>query len=349
MSEFRLNPATKEWVIIAGERAARPEDFSGEETEGALERAETPAWKADCPFCPGNEHMTPRAVYRDPPLSREEASETTWRVRIVPNKFPALNSTRQTEGRDCGEFFRSIAGVGFHDVLIENPVHNRFTPVLSREELRRVLEAYRWRYLALREDPRVKIVTIFKNHGRTAGTSLIHPHSQIIATPIVPFFLRSDLGVAIRYYDDSGRCVYSDMTEQELDDGRRIVYQTEHFVAFCPFASKFPYEVWVLPRRASPSFGAITAPELDGLADVLGRVLGALWEGLDKPAFNYVVRTAPIPQENEDYYLWHLEIVPRITTTAGFELGSGIIINVTVPEENAALLRRVIEARAQRV
>lgn len=341
MSEFRLNPATKEWVIIAGERAARPGAYPRERAE----REGVPEWDAECPFCVGNEPMTPPEIYRDPAAAGRGEGQP-WRVRIVPNKFPALDSTRREDGRGRGEFFRSLPGAGYHDVVIEHPAHNRFTPLLRREELRRVLEAYRWRYLKLREDPRVKLVTIFKNHGRAAGTSLLHPHSQIIATPIVPFFLRSKLGVAIRYYDDWGRCVYRDMLEEELEDGRRIVCETEHLVAFCPFASKSPFEVWILPRRECPSFGLVTSGELDGLADVLGRVLGALWEGLDNPAFNYVVRTAPVPEENKDYYLWHVEIVPQVTTPAGFELGSGISINIATPEENASFLRGVIEARS---
>jgi UDPglucose--hexose-1-phosphate uridylyltransferase len=344
LSEFRLNPATKEWVIIAKERADRPDAYHRHETEGEV----VPERDEACPFCVGNERMTPPEIYRDPPLPADGKGVHPWQVRIVPNKYPALTSTLDTNGRGRGVFFRGMPGAGMHDVVIETPFHNRFTPLLSATELRRVLEAYRWRYLKLREDPRIKLITIFKNHGRAAGTSLIHPHSQIIATPIVPFLLRSQLGVAIRHYDDWGRSVYTEMLEEELADGRRIVCESGHFLAFCPFASKSPFEVWVLPRRECPSFGAVTSEELDDLAEVMGRILGALWEALDGPAFNFVIRTAPISEDNEEYYIWHVEIIPRISTLAGFEFGSGVSINVSVPEENAASLRRTLEIRDAR-
>ena len=341
MSEFRLNPATNEWVIIAADRAKRPDAYHRHDSE----KMDFPEWEEDCPFCFCNEHMTPHEIYRDPSAPDASGESRPWQVRIVPNLYPALNTSRFSDTREGGDFFHRLEGVGLHDVVIEHSEHNRFTPLMNADEIERVLCAFRWRFEQIREDPRIRLITIFKNHGRSAGTSLVHPHSQIIATPLVPFTISSRLDAAVRYFERYGRSVYQDMLKAELEDGRRIVSESEHFAAYCPYASRFPYEVWIQSKRECPSFEAVTPGEVRDLSAVLGDVLGALYEGLGNPSFNYVIRTVPIADEDKPYYAWHVEIIPRITTTAGFEMGSGITINVTVPEENAAFLRRVMEDR----
>ena len=345
MSEFRLNPATNEWVIIASERAKRPDAYHRHQSE----KVDFSEWEEDCPFCLCNEHMAPPEIYRDPPSTPGTLDESRpWQVRIDPNLYPAFDTVALLEEKQRSGFFHSQGGMGLHDVVIEHPEHNRFTPLMKSEEIEHVLLAFRWRFLQIREDPRFRLITIFKNHGRAAGTSLVHPHSQIIATPMVPFFVSSLLDVAARYFGKFGRSVYQDMLEAELKDGRRILAESGHFVAYCPYGSRSPYEVWIQPKRDSSSFGAISSEEITDLSVVLGDVLGALYEGLGNPSFNYVIRTVPVAEEGKSYYVWHVEIVPRITTPAGFEMGSGVTINVTVPEESAVFLRGVMEGRRSR-
>ena len=230
-------------------------------------------------------------------------------------------------------------GVGIHEVVIEDPLHNQLLPLMVDKQVEEVLLAYRERYLALREDPRIKLTIIFKNYGKAAGTSLEHPHSQLVGTPIVPSNVRKKLQEAARYYDDIGRCVYCDLIEEELSVGQRIVEETERFVVFQPFASRFPFETWIVPKQHQASFGLISMEDSKSFGKALRRLLFKLYTRLNDPEYNYVIYTAPIKDEEEDYYHWHLQIIPRLTTPAGFELGSGIFINGSFPEETARFLR----------
>jgi UDPglucose--hexose-1-phosphate uridylyltransferase len=233
-------------------------------------------------------------------------------------------------------------GVGAHEVIIETPVHNRVMPLMTDTEIEWVLQAYQARFQALRADPHVRYVIIFKNHGEQAGTSLDHPHSQLVATPIAPLQVRRTYEVAIGHYDDTGRCLYSNLVEAELEAGVRLVQETADFVVFHPFASHVPFETWIAPKRHQSSFGQVARNELAGLAPVLRKTLRALYEALGNPDFNYIVHSAPIDDESKHYYLWHIQILPRLTTIAGFELGSGMFISTMLPEVSAAFMREVI-------
>lgn len=331
MPQLRQDPTTKEWVIIASERSRRPHDFV--KTEAS---ADKPAYKEDCPFCPGNEHLAPHEslAYRSggPPDSGG------WWVRVVPNKFPALSPVGSVQRQEKG-FFRMMDGVGIHEVVIESPTHNQLLPLMEDKQVEEVLLAYRERYLALRDDPRVKLIIIFKNHGAGAGTSLDHTHSQLVGSSVVPSNIRKKLEEAARYYDDHGRCVYCDSIQQELISGERIVMDTDAFVVLEPFASRSPFETWIVPKQHQASFGLISMDDSKKFAKVLKTTLLKLHSKLNNPDYNYVIHTAPIKDEQEDYYHWHLQIIPRITNLAGFELGSGIYINVSLPEEAAQFLR----------
>jgi UDPglucose--hexose-1-phosphate uridylyltransferase len=340
MPELRQDPATKEWIIFATERMKRPHDFRRKEAE-----LSQPSYEAQCPFCAGHEASTPDEV-----LARREsgpANGPDWKVRVIPNKFPALVPQGSTQRRVHQEFFQQMDGLGYHEVIIETPVHNRFIPRMDVEEVEAILHAYRDRYLALRADRHIKLILIFKNHGEAAGTSLAHPHSQLIATPVVPAYLRRKYEEAVRYYDATGRCVYCDMTEAELRAGERIILETQHFVVFHPFASQTPFETWVVPKQHRPSFGQTSLEEISDLARLLKEVLGQLSELLNDPDYNYVFHSAPVDGENEDYYLWHVQIVPRLTRIAGFEIGSGMRINVTRPEDTAKSVRDLEEAHRE--
>ncbi len=329
MSEIRQDPTTKEWVIIASERRGRPLEVAHHQAE-----SEEPAFVSSCPFCPGNEDMTPPAVldYANPELG-------TWRLRVFPNKFPALTPNETAVRQEEDNFFLSMGGAGAHEVVVETPLHNKPIALMNDEEVSGILRSYHERYNALSRLPFVKLVLIFKNHGRAAGTSLRHPHTQIVATPIVPRYLRMQYEVATRYYDDSGRCLYSDIVHSELRAGKRVIMETEKFVVFHPFASHQPFETWIVPRMRNACFGNASSEELEDLAHVLRTILLKIYRGLNNPSFNYIINTAPVGDENKDFFIWHVRIIPRLSMIAGFEIGSGIYINSTFPEETAPFIR----------
>ncbi|MGB5924976.1 MAG: galactose-1-phosphate uridylyltransferase [Dehalococcoidia bacterium] len=329
MSEIRQDPTTEEWVIIAKERAKRPHDFFRRQTKPDL-----PPFSPSCPFCPGNETETPPEVL----LYRSEEAQG-WRVRGFANRFAALRPEGSTVRREEKDFFLQMDGIGVHEVIVESPVHNRPLALMEDSGVQDVLCAYQERYRALSRLSFVNLVIIFKNQGPSAGTSLEHPHSQLVATPVVPKHIRMKYEVAIRYYDNTGRCLYSDLVEHELRMGKRVVMETERFVVFHPFASHQPFETWIVPKIHRACFGNTSTEEVENLAHVLRIVLLKLYRGLNNPDFNYVIDTAPVGDENKNYYLWHLRIIPRLTQVAGFEIGSGININTALPEETARFMR----------
>ncbi len=332
MPELRQDPTTKEWIIIATERAKRPHEF-----KSAVKRAEQPAFDEHCPFCPGHETQTPPEL-----LARRQAgaaNEPGWTVRVTPNKFAALVPEGSPERHMVQDYFRRMDGVGYHEVIIETPVHNHFISRMQPGEIEAILHAYRDRYLALRADRRVKLILIFKNHGEAAGTSLLHPHSQLVATPVVPGYVRRKYDEAIRYSEATGHCLYCDLIGAERSDGVRILQETPHFLVFHPFASQSPFETWVLPKRHQSAYGHISLEEVSDLAVVMKGVLGRLAELLNDPDYNYVLHSAPADAEEEEYCHWHLQIVPRLTRIAGFEIGSGMRINTARPEDTARFWR----------
>jgi len=330
MAELRQDPTTHEWVIIATERAKRPHDFQKEAPASAA-TARDPA----CPFCPGNEHLTPPEDFA---VRREGAANDGWRVRVMPNKFAALLPGAEI-ARHNGGVFRGMTGYGKHEVVVETPRHDQLMALMELDQVEDILRAYRARYLALRKDHRIRLILIFKNHGRAAGTSLEHPHSQIVATPVVPASVRVRCETATRYHDDTGQCIHCVVRDEELQQGTRVVMETRGFVAYQPFASRVPFETWIVPKRHNSSFGHISDHAIPDLANVLRTVLWKLYYGLGNPEFNYIVHSAPIEDEDKEYYIWHIQILPRLTLQAGFELGSGMYINVALPEETAAFMR----------
>jgi len=329
MSEIRQDPTTEEWVIMARERAKRPHDFVRQRA-----RSELPPFSPSCPFCPGNETETPPEI-----LLYQGKKAQGWRVRAFANQFAALRPEGSTARREEEGFFLDMDGIGVHEVLVETPLHNNPLALMEDSGVEDVLRAYQERYNALSRMAFVKLVIIFKNQGPSAGTSLEHSHSQLVATPVVPKHIRMKYEVAIRYYDNTGRCLYSDLVDHELRTGKRVVMETEKFVVFHPFASHQPFETWIVPRMHQACFGNASAEDLANLARVLRITLLKLYRGLNNPDFNYVIDTAPVGDENKNYYLWHLRIIPRLTEVAGFEIGSGININTALPEETAQFMR----------
>jgi UDPglucose--hexose-1-phosphate uridylyltransferase len=328
MPELRYNVITREWVIIATERAKRPDQFHRKEEKKVL-----PRFEANCPFCPGNERMTPPQTYVTPATGK-------WQVRVAPNKFAAVSYEGERK-RTVQGIKRTISGVGVHEVIVETPDHSTTTAMLADKEVETIVETYLNRFRAASSDPRVEQVTIFKNHGDAAGTSLEHPHSQLIATPVITTQLRDRLFSALEHFDEFGECLFCRVLDQELKEGVRVVLETEHFVAFVPFAVLTPFSILIMPRRHMGCFQEMKDAEAADLARNLRRTLLKLYRGLGDPDFNYVIRTAPTENIGVKYYHWYVSIIPRLTKMAGFELGTGMFINVSLPEENASFLRGV--------
>lgn len=328
MPELRLNLITREWVIIAKERAKRPEEFRVKSERMAL-----PQFSETCPFCPGNEGRTPPETYslRD---------ENGWSVRVTPNKFAALSYKGERKRADGG-IKRTLSGVGIHEVIVETPSHNMTTALLPLNQVENILRVYRERFVEAYKDPRVEHVIIFKNQGERAGTSLEHPHSQLVGTPVTPIQVRMRVDEAIRFFDDTGDCLMCKTLKDELQEGTRIIMETEHFVAFIPYAALSPFHTWIFPRRHNPSFAAITDEEINDLARIMKTTLGKVYYGLDNPDFNYTIRSMRPIAGNIEFFHWYLSIVPRVYQTSGFEMGSGMYINMALPEASAEFLRSI--------
>lgn len=335
MPELRKDPVIGRWVIISTERSKRPTDFS-RSTEQTDDRI--------CPFCPGNESATPPELL----AVREDGTQPNtpgWRVRAISNKFPALKIEGDLSREGVG-IFDKMNGVGAHEVIIETPDHGRELEQLPVAQVAEVLWAYRERTLDLQKDSRFRYVMLFKNKGVAAGASLAHSHSQLIATPVVPKRVAEELDGAQRYYDYKERCIFCDIIRQESDDGVRVIDRNDDFIAIAPFAPRFPFETWVLPRQHEAKFHRISDAHLGSFAAILKDTLQRLEVVLDNPPYNFMVHTAPHlgrgdgRGEGHDLaYHWHLEIIPQLIRVAGFEWGTGFYINPTPPEDAAQYMR----------
>ncbi|MCS7224380.1 MAG: galactose-1-phosphate uridylyltransferase [Armatimonadetes bacterium] len=334
MPELRQDFATKEWVIIATERAKRPEDFVKERSEPDR----LPERDDKCPFCPGNERMTPEETYAL--RNGSGPNEPGWLVRVVPNKFPALVPDSRPYRSRSGLYLR-MKGVGFHEVVIETPRHDKCPATLTEDEMTGVVSVYKQRYSELNRNPTNELILIFRNQGKQAGTSLIHPHSQIVATPIVPPAVRRTLYEAERFYDAMGRCVHCEIVNYELRVQERVVMDEPDFVVLVPYAAQVPFELTIIPKFHQASFGEIPDDKIGPFARVLWTTLRKLYYGLKNPDYNFAIITAPHYSQGEPHAHWHLRIRPRLTTPAGFEMGTQIFINTSLPEENAHFLRQV--------
>ncbi|TMQ21087.1 MAG: galactose-1-phosphate uridylyltransferase [Candidatus Rokuibacteriota bacterium] len=328
MPELRKDPVVGRWVIISTERGRRPSDFP---VEPVRPRG------GNCVFCPGNEAKTPPEILANrPPDSAPNAPG--WSLRVVPNKFPALRIEGELEPSGEGLYDR-MNGVGAHEVVIETPHHSASLASLSADTVAEVLLAYRERMVDLKKDPRFEYILVFKNHGGPAGASLEHPHSQLIATPIIPIMVTEELTGSAQYYEMKERCVWCDILRQERRSRRRIIAEANGFVALSPFAPRFPFETWILPTRHRSAFEETGIDELRGLAELLGDFLRRMDRVLNSPPFNFMLHTAPLRDGPLEHFHWHLEIIPKLTNVAGYEWGSGFFINPVPPEDATAALR----------
>ena len=317
-------------MIIASERAKRPQEFHVETK--ALPRMEM------CPFCEGNERLTPPEIY----ALREngDADGKGWRVRVVPNKFPALMVEGGLDKSGDG-VYDSMNGIGAHEVIIETPEHLSSTSALEEERIHEVLHTYRDRLLDLKKDSRLVYGLIFKNVGQQAGASMEHAHSQLIVTPIVPLRVQTEMDRSARYHEFRGRCLLCDIVKQEIAGSVRVVIESPNFLAFEPYASRFPFETHILPKEHESHFESTREDRLGELAGVLRTTIRKIEGAIQNPPYNYLIHTSPLNSGPLEHYHWHFEVIPRITNTAGFEWGTGFYINPVPPEDAARYLREV--------
>ena len=329
MPELRRDPVVGRWVIIDSDHTKGPGDFSKDDN--------TPSRQAICPFCPGRESQTPLEVdaVRHP---KSLPNTPGWLVRTVPNKFPVLIPEGTLEKEGIG-IYDQMSGIGDHEVLIEGPEHDKTLTELTKEEMRAVVSQYQGRLRKLSMDARFKYVMIFKNYGSSAGATVEHTHSQIIAMPMVPKTVLEELKGAEHYHQYRGRCVFCDMIVQEYQDRERIVVENHSFLAFCPFAPRYAFETWIIPKGHNADFALSDEATQTDLAQILQDVLKRIKKVLKNPSYNYYLHTAPIGYANGSCYHWHIEIIPKLTRSVGFEWGTGLHIVPTFPQDAARFLR----------
>lgn len=334
MPELRKDPITGRWVIIARERAKRPQQAK---TFPFVTPSENPTY---CPFCAGAEGETPPEVlsYRATSTSRDKEG---WWVRVVPNKYPALVESAPYK-RSANGIYDCMSGMGMHEVLIESPHHCHTFAELPEAQIQEIIWALRDRTIELRKKPNIRYVLVFKNWGAEAGASIEHPHSQIMALPVTPASVADEINGAEKYYDYKERCVFCDIIQQELADGKRIVFENDTFLAFMPYAARFPYEICIIPKDHAASFMDIVKNQVTDLATVMSNVFSMIKDALGNVPYNFMVHGAPFDNpESETYYHWHIELIPKLSKVAGFEWGSGFHINAVAPEDAC---RHILEA-----
>jgi UDPglucose--hexose-1-phosphate uridylyltransferase len=336
MPELRRDPIVGRWVIISTERGGRPNDVFAGDRRGNSQR---PISTALCPFCPGQERLTPKEVlaYRPP---ESQPNLPGWSVRVIPNKFPALQVEGDL-GREGVGLYDRMNGLGAHEVIIETPNHSQTLGDLQAKHIEDVLWAYRDRIVDLKRDLRFRYILVFKNHGMSAGATLDHSHSQLIALPIVPITVLAELDGCRAHFEQKERCIYCDIIRQDLTEGHRVVAENPEFVVVTPFAPRFPFEMWILPKRHAARFEESQKAQYELLAPILSEALRRMDRVLNKPSYNFILHTLPLQEKNEDAYHWHFEIIPKLTNVAGFEWGTGFYINPVAPEESAKVLRDV--------
>ncbi|MDO4539789.1 MAG: DUF4931 domain-containing protein [Syntrophomonadaceae bacterium] len=332
MPELRYDLVKKTWVSVAGDRALRPNDFplARKNLEAAV--------SLFCPFCEGNEQYTPPelAVRRNAP---GEPNTPGWDLRVIPNKYAAFELTGEFVEQRNG-MYRSCTGLGTHEVVVESAQHDLEFHQFDRARIHMLIKVLVERYRVLAQDPRIRYIQIYKNRGMVAGASLEHSHSQIVALPLVT---RENQGMP-DYYEANGRCLLCDMMEQEFKRPERLIFEGEHFIIMCPFAPRFPYESWIVPRDHAENFGDMTPGEMEELSSLLYHYSRAVIDGLSNPAFNYVVNTAPVNSGPTPGYHWYWEIVPRLLIESAVEVASGIHMNPVAPELAAPMLREALLA-----
>jgi len=329
MGELRRDPIVGRWVIVDTDHPASPKDFHYEQN----------AYKGGvCPFCYGNEGMTPPEIecFREQGTS---ANSPGWQVRVVANKFPALQIEGDLDRRPLGLYDLSN-GVGAHEVIIESPYHAKDIPDLLPYEIENYIKICRNRAYDLAKDKRFKYLMFFRNFGSAAGASLEHAHTQVVALPMVPKNVAEEIAGAKSYFDYKERCIFCDMIRQETQEKDRIVLENKSFLSFCPFVSRFPFEIWIMPKKHNAYLRSISDEEVGYLAEILKETIAKVKNIFPNLAYNYIIHVAPINGDTDvEYYHWHIEFMPKLTQVAGFEWGTGFYIDPITPEQSAKYLK----------
>ena len=328
MPQLRKDPVLNQWVIISPERGKRPSDFK--QPEALSEDSK------NCPFCEGNESLTPpeTLAFR---TAGTAANTKGWWVRIFSDKLPILTPDGTPDRKGIG-MFDVMNSIGIHEVVVESPKHETTIITATSEQIREIIWAYKQRITEIKKNPLYKHFMIVKNSGRGAS-SFSHSHSHIVATPIIPKRIEEELNGSRDYFHYHDRCVYCDIIRQETKDKERVIFENKQFLAYCPFASRFPFEIGIIPKTHYPFFETIENKEIHDLSDALQTSLRKLENLLPGLPFNFVIHTSPCSDVYKDFYHWHIEIIPKLTKVAGFEWGSGFYINPTTPEAAAKMLR----------
>ncbi|MCK9602754.1 MAG: galactose-1-phosphate uridylyltransferase [Candidatus Omnitrophica bacterium] len=329
MSELRRDPIGGRWVIVDTDHPSKPEEYEYEPNSfrGGV-----------CPFCYGNESLTPPEIeaIRDPNTAPNTSG---WQVRVVANKFPALGIEGDLERRGLGMYDMSN-GVGAHEVLIETPYHEKDIPDLLNSEIENFLSMYCRRALDLIKDRRFKYIMIFKNYGAAAGASLEHPHTQMVALPMVPKNVMEEIRGAHNYFEYRERCIFCDIIRQETQKKERLILENKHFLSFCPFVSRFPFEIWIIPKKHNGLFYHMPQEEIPDLASILKDTIAKLKKIFPNVSYNFIVHSSPVNGDGGiEGYHWHIEFMPKLTRVAGFEWGTGFYLVATPPELAAEYLR----------
>jgi UDPglucose--hexose-1-phosphate uridylyltransferase len=327
MPELRKDLLSDIWVVIAPERKLRPQ-FSNLSGEDFLS-------PENCPFCEGNESMTPPEIYAV--RNNNKPNQPGWQLRVVPNKFPALRVEGNLEKRGEG-LYDKITGIGAHEVVIETNSH---TKGIDELEIEAITNIFKRRILDLKKDIRLRYIQVFKNHGIRAGATISHPHSQVVGMPVVPARVKERLENAKAHYDDKERCIYCDIIFHESEQHKRVLFETSDYIVMSPYAPRFPFELAIYPRMHSASFEEMGDDGVKKLAAVFRDTLKKLNKALEQPAYNLLLHNAPFDNDYKNYFHWHLELVPLINGTGGFELGTYTYINPTPPEEAIEVLKKM--------
>ncbi len=337
-SELRFDLASRDWVVIATGRAKRPEMFKEEK------RTEAKISKKDCPFCQISTQERPVAAYYKGrgigvPEKWPSVKPYQWTTIIIPNKYPAFLPHPHLDEVVEGEFYKRLNAVGYHELIITVD-HEKSLALLPESHIKEVIDAYQERFSELKRDDFVSYVSIFHNHGKEAGASQPHPHSQLITTPLLDIDLIQALANSERYFKKHKKCLYCEMTAWELKTRKRIVFENEEFVVLCPFASKTAFEMIISPKKHSAQFEEAKESQKEQLAEAFKKALGKLYRGLGNPAYNFYLHTAPCDGKDYSYYHWHWTILPKTNISAGFEMGTRIEISTIEPEKAAEYLRK---------
>jgi UDPglucose--hexose-1-phosphate uridylyltransferase len=327
-SQLRQDLVTGDWVVIATGRAKRPDSF------GDFERIKDDKGIEKCIF------EDPVASGQQPDVLIYTDNNNEWTLRVFPNLFPTVSPAPAMKPTTEGPYF-SMPGVGFHELVVTRD-HFKQLALMNVLEVAEVFDAYQDRYLDLMNKKNVNFIAIFHNHGKEAGASIAHPHSQIMAIPVIAPYPKSELDGAESYHRHNKHCVYCVMSEFESDFKERVVFENDEFIAFCPFASRSAFEVWVMPKKHSPYFERITDTEKIKLAEVFSKGLNAIYKALNDPPYNFYINTSPCDGKDYPHFHWHIEILPHTSIWAGFELETGVEISTIEPEVAAEYLRKQV-------